>query len=178
MQSNYRTTVNTFLAKPSNLYSIQLRPRVQDPISEVVNPVFTVNRGNDARGNPLSPLYDQMHAMFPSLKLGIADPRERLIDATLIALPHGASFEDIQRVLTAQCQTLFNAPVDFTVFIKQLPDVPSERIIVDKDYVNREMGFGDDANAEDYIRGLLGYCATNLWTTLPGSPFYLGIYNT
>ena len=48
MQAGYRERVNTFLSKPSNLYSIQLRPRHQDPVSHVVNPVFTINRSNHA----------------------------------------------------------------------------------------------------------------------------------
>jgi hypothetical protein len=38
------------------------------------------------------------------------------------------------------------------------------------------MGFRDDATAEEYIEALLGVCASSLWTTLTGSPFYLGTY--
>ena len=38
MRNTYKTTVNTFLSKPSNLYSIQIRPRVQDPYTHVVKP--------------------------------------------------------------------------------------------------------------------------------------------
>src|SRR5690348_15453866 len=56
MKANYGNSVTAFLQKPSNLYSIQLRPKVQDPHSRVVNPVFTVNRANDSEGIPLSPL--------------------------------------------------------------------------------------------------------------------------
>ena len=49
MRDSYQATVNAFLSQPSNLYSIQLRPRVQDPISNVVSPVFTVNRNNEIK---------------------------------------------------------------------------------------------------------------------------------
>ncbi len=42
MRDSYKTIVTGFLSKSSNLYSIQLRPRVQAPMSRVVNPVFTI----------------------------------------------------------------------------------------------------------------------------------------
>src|SRR5438552_4001264 len=38
MQKQYRKEITTLLQRPSNLYSIQLRPRAQDPISNVINP--------------------------------------------------------------------------------------------------------------------------------------------
>jgi hypothetical protein len=178
MRGSYQATVNTFLSKPSNLYSIQLRPRAQDPISNVVNPVFTINRGNDSQGIPLSPLYKKMHEVFPGLTLGKADPRRQLITAVLGALSKHAPFEDIQRVLTEQCQMLFEIPVDFQSYIKHTPNRPSENQTVDKAHIDTLMGFGDDATPEEYIDALLGTCALSLWTTLPGSPFYLGIYAT
>jgi len=43
MRDSYQAIVNAFLSQPSYLYSIQLRPRVQDPMSNVVNPEFTLN---------------------------------------------------------------------------------------------------------------------------------------
>ncbi len=170
MRDNYPATVNACLSQPSNLYSIQLRPRVQDPISNVVNPVFTVNRGIDSSGTPLSPLYNKMHEAFPELALGKPDPRTQLVNATLRALPKTASFDDIQRVLTKQCQTLFVTRVDF--------QHDSENQTVDKAYIDSLMDFGDDAPPKHYIAALLGVCASSLWTTLTGSPFYLGTYTT
>ncbi|NCT57784.1 MAG: hypothetical protein GW760_08780, partial [Legionella sp.] len=101
MRDNYQATVNAFLAKPSNLYSIKLRPRVQDPFRRVVNPVFTIKRSSHLIPSTLlSPLYNAMHEVFPTLTLGKPDPRTALVNATLSALPKNASFEDIQRVLT------------------------------------------------------------------------------
>ena len=179
MRDGYQATVNAFLSKPSNLYSMQLRPREQDSFSRVVNPVFTINRDNHAMtGTPSSPLYNAMHEVFPELILGKPDPRTQLVKSTLNALPQNASFEDIQRVLTEQCQTLFGAPVDFQHYIKRTPGRASENQTVDKAHVDTLMGFGDDATAKEYIDALLGFCASSLWTTLTGSPFYLGTYTT
>ena len=107
MREGYQTTVNAFLAKPSNLYSIQLRPREQDPYTNVVNPVFTMNRSNNITGTSLSPLYNKMHEVFLKLALGKLDPRTQLINSSLSALSEDATFEEIQRVLTQQCKRLF-----------------------------------------------------------------------
>ena len=178
MRDGYPAVVNTLLSQPSNLYSIQLRPYTQDPISKVVNPVFTVNRGNNSSDTHASPLYNRMHEVFPTLTLGKPDPRTALINAALGALPENASFEEIQRVLTEQCQTLFNMPVDFQHYIKRTPGRASENQTVDKAHIDTLMGFGDDATPDEYIDALLGVCASSLWTTLTGSPFYLGTYAT
>ena len=168
MRDTYKTTVNTFLSKPSNLYSIQLRPRVQDPYTHVVNPVFTVNRGNDFSGAPSSPLYNKMHEVFPTLTVGKPDPRTQLINSSLSALSEDATFVEIQGVLTEQCQSLFGTPVDFQHNIQNQT--------VDKTHIDTLMRFDDDATSKDYIDALLGVCAPSLWTTLTGSPFYLGAY--
>ena len=51
MQFTYGEAMTAFLARPSNLYSIQLRPRAQDGQSMVVNPAFTIKRRNTAAGS-------------------------------------------------------------------------------------------------------------------------------
>ncbi|WP_133128443.1 hypothetical protein [Legionella nagasakiensis] len=175
MRGSYRDSVTHFLSKPSNLFSIQLRPRVQDPYSTVANPVFNVNRRNDGAGNPLSPLYQSLHGNFPNVTLARPNPRTKLIDAVLKALPESAAFEDIQRVLKEQCQTLFGMEVDFQSYFKRTRDGTVKQA-VDKVHIDALMGFGDNATTKDYIEALLGTCAPNLWTLLQGSPFYLGIY--
>ena len=167
MRANYKSVVNTVLANPSNLYSIQLRPRTQDPYSVVVNPVFTINRGNDFLGSPLSSLYNKMHGIFSAVTFGRPDPREALMARALSALPPDASFENIQDVLAAQCAGVLN---DF--FKKRFDEHRQERV-VDKAYVDRIMGFDEDTTPEEYINALLGLCAPSLETTLQGSPFYL-----
>jgi hypothetical protein len=165
MRDSYKNVVNTFLARPSNLYSIQLRPQTQDPYSRVVNPVFTINRDNDSRGAPLSPLYNKMHEVFPGLALGKPDPREQLITAVLSILPPKASFENIQSVLATQC----GVPDDF--FKKRFEHRQEQT--VDMAYVNRFMQFDEHTTSREYIKALLGLCAPNLQNTLQGSPFYL-----
>jgi len=176
MRNSYKVAVSAFLSQPSNLYSIQLRPRTQDPYSRVVNPVFTINRGNDSRGTSLSPLYNTMHAVFPTLRLGKPDPRTQLITTVMAALPEKASFENIQRVLTEQCQTMFGMPVDFQHYIKRTPGGLSENQTVDKAHIDQLMGFGEGTISEEYVEALLGVSAASLWTTLPGSPFYRDSY--
>lgn len=165
MRERYKTVVNTFLSKPSNLYSIQLRPRTQDPMSRVVNPVFTINRENDSRGRPLSPLYNKMHEVFSGLVLGKTDPRTELIQKVLAALPANASFETIQNVLATQ----YGVPNDF---FKKRTDAHRQEQEVDRPYVDRLMGFDQDTTSREYIEALLGICAPNLQSTLQGSPFY------
>jgi hypothetical protein len=175
MRNSYQVAVAAFLSQPSNLYSIQLRPGIQDPYSKVVNPVFTISRGNDSRGTPLSPLYNTMHAVFPTLRLGKPDPRTQLITAVMAALPEKASFENIQRVLTEQCQTMFGMPVDFQHYIRT-PGGLRENQAVDKAHIDQLMGFGEGTISEEYVEALLGVSAESLWTTLPGSPFYRDSY--
>ena len=180
MREGYQDTVNDFLAKPSNLYSIQLRPCEQDNYGNVVNPVFTIKRGNDFSGTPSSPLYNQMHKVFPGLTLGKPDPRTELVTATLSALSQDASFEDIQRVLTEQCQRLFDTPVDFQRYIEPWSNGQREeekeasKANIDR---MREL-IGEEETREGYVNTLLGFCAPNLSASFTGSPFYHGAYTT
>ncbi len=165
MRDSYETVVNSFLKRPSNLYGIQLRPSVQDPMSRVVNPVFTINRGNDSRGTPLSPLYNKIHEVFPRLTLGKSGPRTKLIQKVLDALPLNASFENIQDLLATQ----YGVPNDF---FKKRTDANRQEQIVDRPYVNNLMGFDAHTTSREYIEALFGICAPNLQSTLEGSPFY------
>lgn len=166
MRDSYKKVVNTALVRPSNLYSIQLRPRNQDPYSNVVNPVFTINRSNDFLGNPLSALYNKMHEVFPAVTFGRVDPREALVTKVLTALSQDASFENIQEVLAVQC----TVPEDF---FKKRFDARHQKLVVDKTYVDRLMDFDDTTTPKEYVEALLGLCAPSLETTLQGSPFYL-----
>jgi len=117
MRNRYQNVVNTLLTKPSNLYSIQLRPLVQDYMSSVVNPVFTINRGNDSRGRPLSPFYNEMHKAFPGLTLGQSDPHQTLVKAVLDALP-----EDVRTHAVSDEKLFTNIQDELTAkYIAQLP---------------------------------------------------------
>jgi hypothetical protein len=179
MRYCYQTVVNTVLARSSNLYSIQLRPRVQDPMSRVVNPVFTINRGNDSRGTPLSPLYNEMHEIFPGLALGKPDPRTDLINNALKILSQKATFDNIKHILKLQCAEQFKVDIDVENWIRPIPGENGVKEPIDKENIDAFMGFNKNENAssKDYIDALLGICAPNLWRLIPGSPFYLGIYD-
>ena len=184
MRDSYQATVNAFLSQPSNLYSIQLRPRVQDPISNVVNPVFTINRGNDFSGTPLSPLYNKMHEAFPRLTLGQSDPHQTLVKAVLDALPddvrtHSVSDEElfthIQDVLTAKYIALLPADIGNTVqddFFKSVVSRRAGKQAVDKAYIDLVMAHSGDETPEAYVTALLRLCAPSLETSQEGSPFY------
>ena len=176
MRDSYKTIVTSFLSKSSNLYSIQLRPRVQDPMSRVVNPVFTINRENDSRGTPLSPLYNKMHEVFSGLVLRKPDPRTDLINYVLNRLPTNATFDDIKHTLKSQCTEQFKIDIDVESWIRPIPGKKGIKEPVDKVHIDAFMGF-ENASPKDYIDALLGICAPNLWRMLPGSPFYLGIYD-
>lgn len=164
MRLSYGDAMSAFLARPSNLYSIQLRPRAQDSQSRVVNPAFNVNRTNNAAGTPQSPLYNAMHSMFPTTVVAATDPRTRLTTAVLSAIPASASFADIQQALRAQSSALFGSAIDFT---QRTDGTPATKEVIDA-----LMGFGADATREDYIEALLGACARDVWETLPTPPFY------
>lgn len=164
MRFSFGDAMTAFHGRPSNLYSIQLRPRVQDSLSSVVNPVFSLNRKNNAAGIPLSPLYNAMHNTFPTTVIATSEPRTKLTTAVLSEIPPSASFEDIQKALGEQSLVLFGLPIDFT---KCTDGTPST-----KEMIDGIMGFGDDATLEDYINALLGACALNIWETLPTPLFY------
>jgi SidC N-terminal domain len=162
LRYSYGDAITAFMARPSNLYGIQLRPRVQDSLSKVVNPVFNIERKNDTVGNPLSSLYIAMHSMFPAIVA--PDPRTKLINAVLSALADSPTFADIQRVLGEQSLVLFGLSIDFT---KQLNGTPATKTTIDN-----LMGFADNASPQDYIDSLLGACAPDMWESIPTPPFY------
>ncbi|KGP63193.1 hypothetical protein EP47_06870 [Legionella norrlandica] len=164
MQYSYREAMAAFIERPSNLYSIQLRPHDQDIQSNVVNPTFTIERSNDAQGNPLSALYNAMYALFPDIEISIPDPRTRLTNAVLEALPGLPAFADIQRVLKEQCAALFGLSIDFTQGTDSKP--------VTKEAMDTIMGFEGNATSQDYIDALLGACAPNMWENIQTPPFY------
>jgi len=173
MGNSYMGIVNGFLRKPSNLYSIQLRPPGQDHYSRVVNPVFTINRRNDSRGRPLSPLYKRMHEVFADVVIGAMDPKSRLTQAVLVkALP--PTFQVIQQVLHEQCQALFGIDVDFNHYFKHEKggNGKVKKLSVTQASVDAESGFLGDTSPEEYIDGLLYLCAPNLWIDIPTSHFY------
>lgn len=164
MGYNYGWAIEAVLGRPSNLYSIQLRPRAQDNYSRVVNPIFSVNRTIDESGAPASALYNAMHRIFPTTSITTADPRTRLTTVVLSALSDSASFVDIQQALGEQSLMLLGIAIDFTRCTDGTPAT--------KEIIDALMHFEADATQADYIEALLGACALNIWETLPTPPFY------
>ena len=174
IKKNYTEAIQTLMQVPSNLYSIQLRPRAQDPHSRVINPVFSINRQNDATSTPLSALYNTMFEAYPDATIADISPRGQLNQAVLAALPEQAiHFTDIQHALTEECKRLFGLSIDFTKDSKGQPIV--------KTTIDDIMGFTDDpGTTQDYIDVLLNSCAEELWDTIPTaspSPFYSQRFN-
>ena len=149
MKGKYSAAIASMMQAPSNLYSIQLRPHDQDPQSKVVNPIFSIERTNDAGGNPKSALYNAMYAAYPNIKPAPLDPKSMLDAAVLSALPGASiSFTTIQAEMTTQCKKLFNIPVDFTQ--------DSKNSTVSQTSIDTLMGFSPAAPAttQDYIDAL------------------------
>ncbi|MDR3501594.1 MAG: hypothetical protein P4L79_03335 [Legionella sp.] len=174
MRYSYGHTLNAFLAKPSNLYSIQLRPREQDSESRVINPAFNLARKNNSSGEPLSVLYHAMHHIFPSTTIAPRHPQAMLTTAVLGDLSPSPTFAEIVSVLTAQCKQCFGIEIDFTSYFNRLNNKVIKQTL-NQASIDVLMGFDEDpATPEEYIDALLGTCAPNLWGTIPTptSPFY------
>ena len=168
----YRNAITALKQIPSNLYSIKLRPSEQDSVSNIVNPMFTINRTNDATGKPLSALYNALHTAFPNAAIAPLNPRQRLetaVMAELVAQP--VNVETTQRVLTEQCHRLFGLTVDFTH--------DNSGAAVNQASLDTLMGFTPDnpATTDEYMAALLGACALNIWDNIATSPFYSGHNN-
>jgi hypothetical protein len=173
MRKNYKDVVDQFLSKPCNLYSVQLRPGAQDSMSRVVNPVFTINRGNDRRGTPLSSLYNEMQRAFSHLNLRHTD----LAIKVLNTLPKKATFGEIKSGLKQQCLEQFNQfgiDIDFENYFRRSFGEANIKKHVNKAHVDIVMAFDSDTTPGEYIDALLDMCAPNLWALVLGSPFYLG----
>ncbi len=179
MRDNYKDAVSRFLTKPSNLYRMQLRPSVQDPMSRVVNPVFTTNRSNDNQGNPKSALFNAMHEAYPAVNIALLDPKSQLEAAVLQAFHDHVppSFTQIQAEMTSQYQRLFGKSaerLDFSQMTNPIRGVGPGFISVTQDYIDTLMGFSatNPAITQDYIDALLGACSPNINMGHATPPFY------
>jgi len=168
MQEKYLSAIASQMSKTSsNLYSIQLRPHTQDPQSTVVNPVFSIERTNDANGIPKSALYNIMYGSYPHVTIAPLDPKSQLDAAVLGALSGLATdFTQIQAEMTTQCQRLFGLAVDFTKIGHSTP--------VSQAYIDATMEFSPAAPAttQEYIDALWGTCAPNIGANIATKPFY------
>jgi hypothetical protein len=170
MQNQYGASISHFLQKSSNLYSIQLRPTAQDSYSKVENPVFTINRGNDGNGVPLSPLYNHLQTKLSDVSISEKTPRQTLVDTAVYSLGKNPGINDIKSVLQKTCRDKFGIELDFTI----LPKDEREQVIVDKAYIDEKYGVELDT-VQEYAEALLSICAPNLETIIETSPFYKSI---
>ena len=181
MKTQYKIAISSLLATPSNLYSIQLRPKELDNQSRVINPVFSLNRGV-YQGETLSALYNALHQALPHAISAPVDPRSRLNDTVIKALPENADFKIIQNTLTEQCIALWGIVVDFES--ADMPDPLNRskkiKVTVDQPFMDNLMGNSNEnpGTAEEYIHALLNTCAPSLWYSFPISPFYSEQGNT
>ena len=178
MKMSYSEAIHAFQARPSNLYSIQLRPSFQDSQSSVINPVFNVERKNEGVWTPLSALYNAIHSLYPAVTIAVPDARTRLKATVEAALSPSPTFEEVQSALTAQCLSLFGLHVDFT---RQTNGTEASKALIEE-----MMGLSIEPTADGqspvlptpeqykagYIDGLLGACAPDIWDSIPAPIFY------
>ena len=149
----------------SNLYSMHLRPTIQDVNLRSINPVFSLNRKNNDSGNPDSVFYQTLQNTYKTLTLVPQDARARLISAMLASADvQNNHFEGIQQVLRQKTNEQLGVDVDFSQTHTGQP--------VTKDFINTSMMFDDTTTPAEYIEALLAFCAPNLFETATESPFY------
>lgn len=149
----------------SNLYSMHLRPEVQDVNLRSINPVFSLNRKNNESGNPDSIFYQTLHNTYKTLPLVSQDARARLMTATLASTAaKNNDFAGMQQVLSQKTKELLGVDVDFT-------QTNTGRAVT-QEFINNSMGFDGTTTPSEYIEALLGYCAPNVFDTVTQSPFY------
>ena len=150
----------------SNLYSMHLRPTVQDVSLRSINPVFSLNRKNNNSGNPDSVFYTALQNTYETLSLVPQTARDRLITAVLASTAdQNNNFEGVKQVLRQKINEQLGVDVDFTQTNTGQP--------VTQAFINENMGFDDTTTTPaEYIEALLGYCAPNVFDTVTESPFY------
>ncbi len=157
--------ITPLMQERSNLYSIQLRPHEQDIFSRVINPIFSINRGNNLAGEPSSALYNAMYATYPRATIAAPNPKKQLENAVLEALDEQpVNFQAIQTALTNQCHAIGLA-VDFTLDTNGKP--------VSQASIDTFMRYpANSATTKEYMDALLYCCARNMWADSQTPPFY------
>jgi len=148
----------------SNLYSMHLRPEVQDVSLRSINPVFSLNRKNNDSGNPDSVFYQTLQNTYKTLTLVPQDARARLISAVLASTEvENNDFKEMQQVLRQKTNEQLGMDINFT---QTHTGQPVEQII------NDSMMFDSTTTPAEYIDALLAFCAPNIFETATESPFY------
>jgi len=132
----------------SNLYSMHLRPTIQDVNLRSINPVFSLNRKNNDSGNPDSVFYQTLHNTYKTLTLVPQDARARLVTATLTSAEvQNNNFEGMQQVLRQKTKEQLGVDFDFTQTHTGQP--------VDKNFINASMMFDSTTTPAEYIEDKL-----------------------
>lgn len=183
MRQSYGDALSVFLTKPSNLFSIQLRPEALDSQSRVINPVFTIERGVDRAGTPKSALYNALKKTFTQTKIQSKTSQELLKKTVLTVLKKRKvfSFKSIQEELALQADRLFidkskhgqkekrTTEFDFTKTSDTLV-TPDSTIPFSQTELEKIMT--EPFGTKDYIDALIQVCTPNLDTTTEPAPFY------
>ncbi|OGV49184.1 MAG: hypothetical protein A3F46_04565 [Legionellales bacterium RIFCSPHIGHO2_12_FULL_42_9] len=152
----------------TNLYSMVLRPTVQDSYLRSVNPVFSVKRTNDLRGNPNSRFYQALHDTYQRIPIVPKDARTHLTAAVVRSLAgQTITFENIQHALSQKTKELLGVHADFTK--------TNDGKKATKAFIDEQMRFLDSdmpVTAIDYVDALLGFCVPALFDTLLEPTFY------
>lgn len=155
----YPDAINTLLARKENAVTIKLMPQFPDHYlrAPAASHVFGDNSGRITL-------------------------RDRLLEA--FGTSHQYPNPDLRAQLIARLSTRFTAN-RLSIYQEQLPSliheiVGGERIdfnhdaqgiVIDDAYLRDILCFDGTESPSDYIEGLINACATNLWETLPSSPF-------
>lgn len=155
MRDSYGSAMSAFLKNTSNLYAIQLRFATHDTTSRVDNPVFSIDRTNDACGVPASALYHAMHSMFPDVAIARRDPRLRTPTPLFYGIPAGVPMDERQdrlafmtqfflADLNVYCKSHELSTKNFGRVLDKSPDFSREFVTV----VSTALRAGDDVESE------------------------------
>lgn len=145
----------------TNLYSMVLSPQYKDNFLRSVNPVFSLQRVENA-----SIFYKTLLEASPDIQPA-QNAKQRLIRAVVERIQGQAfEFSNLQEQLRQETSRQLGIDIDFTK--------SKQGISLTMAYLDDLMMF-EDANppsAQDYIEVLLSVCAEHLFDTVIESPFY------
>ncbi|KTD72646.1 SidC [Legionella tucsonensis] len=154
----------------SNLYSMVLHPSEQDGYlrTEGTNPVFRVAHKSVSRNiehaesNLQKALIKAYSPLIFTVQNVKAEVRHQVL-AQFKAQNMPCSVDIIASLLQETIQRQMHVTVDFSKTAKGEP--------ITQDFIAKAMLFDKETSPEEYVDALLGFCANDLFTTVPISPF-------
>ena len=154
----------------SNLYSMVLRPTVEDGFlrSEAANPIFSVAHKSVARGieQAVSPFQQALIQAYTSLVYKSKDLKSQVMEQALARLKPihmPVDFERLRQILKEVVKTQLNAVIDFT------KDQKGKSL--NQHDIDTAMKFDTQTTHQEYVDALFFYCAPNLFDNTIESPF-------